>query len=278
MFVNIQKFQKNFWVWIIRLVVFLMVMVFIIPLSYAFITSLKEPIDYLKNPVGLVFQPTIQNFINAWQKADFGEYILNSIMYTSVSTFLSLFMALLMAFPIARNYIKFSGALLSFLMVGMFLPDGSIPMFQILLRLGLYDTRVGYIISLIAVGGVPLMFFTSYLKGIPRELDEAAIIDGASYMPFFFRVIVPLAKPAISSMIILTAINSWNDITRSIIYLSDSKLFPITKGLWVFSGQYAAEWTELMAALVIVASPLIILYIFLQKYIIAGMTAGAVKS
>ena len=121
------------------------------------------------------------------------------------------------------------------------------------------------------------MFLTSYLRGIPKELDEAANIDGCGYFWFFFRVIVPLAKPAISSLGILTAIPIWNEITNSIIFLSDDKLFPISKGLYAFSGLYNINYPELMSALVIVSIPLIIVYAFTQKYIVSGLVAGAVK-
>jgi raffinose/stachyose/melibiose transport system permease protein len=130
---------------------------------------------------------------------------------------------------------------------------------------------------MIGVGGVPLIFFVTYLKGIPIELDEAAIVDGAGYIHYFFKFVIPLAQPAIASMAVILAIGVWNDITRAIVFLSNDKLFPITKGLFVFSGLYSVSWTELTAALVIVAVPLITLYLFLQQYIISGLTSSAVK-
>jgi raffinose/stachyose/melibiose transport system permease protein len=262
---------------IVYLIVVLVLLLFIFPLSYVFITSFKTPVTFLRDPVGIVFTPTLKNFSDAWVKASFGSYSFNSILYTVVTVIVSLLLALLIAFPLARKYIRFHQALFFFLMLGLFLPDGTIPLFQILLKLGLYNTRLGYIISMMGVGGVPLIFFVSYLKGIPVELDEAAIVDGAGYFRYFFKFVIPLAQPAISSMAILQAIGVWNDITRAIIFLSNDKLFPITKGLFVFSGLYSVSWTELTAALVIVAAPLIILYLFLQRYIISGLTASSVK-
>jgi raffinose/stachyose/melibiose transport system permease protein len=123
-------------------------------------------------------------------------------------------------------------------MLGLFLPDGTIPLFQIMLKLGLYNTRLGCIISMMGVwAGCPLSFFVSYHKGIPV-----------------------VAQPAISSMAILQAIGVWNDITRAIVFLFNDQLFPITKGLFVFSGLYSVS-----------------LYLFVQHYIISGLTASSIK-
>lgn len=271
------KIRQNIFRILLYILIGIVLLVFLVPLCFAAITAIKTPVDFLKSPISFSFAPTFENFTNAWAKASFGNYILNSLIYTGLSTVISLFCALLLAFPIARKYIKFSKGLLLILMMGMFLPDGTIPLFQIFLKLDLYNTMLGYIISTLTIGGVPLIFFVSYLKSLPKELDEAAIMDGAGYFRYFFKVVIPLSKPAISSMAILTAIGVWNDIAKAVVFLSDEKLYPITKGLFVFSGQYSTNWTELTAALVIVSLPLIILYLFMQRYIIDGLTAGAVK-
>lgn len=252
-------------------------LLFLVPLCFVVITSLKDPTTFLKDPMGVIFKPTFENFTNAWSKANIGFYIFNSVIYVGAGTVISIMCALLIAFPIARKYIRFHKSLYLFMMIGMFLPDGTIPLFQLLLKGNLYNTRLGYIISMLAIGGVSIMFFVSFMKGIPKDLDEAAIIDGAGYFTYFFRIVIPLCKPAIASMSILTAIGIWNDIVKAVVFLSDEKLFPITKGLFVFSGQYSTSWTELTAGLIIVSIPLVILYLFLQKFIIAGLTDGAVK-
>lgn len=255
----------------------IVLLVFLLPLFFAVTTSLKTYTDFMKEPVSLVFEPTLENFLNAWEKADFGQYIFNSLLYTIVGTALSMVLCLLIAYPVSRRYVRFSSGLLLFLTIGMFLPDGTIPLFQMFLKMGLYDTRIGYIFSMLTIGGVPMMFFTSFIRSIPKELDEAAVMDGCGYFRCFFTIILPLCKPAISSMAILTAINIWNDITRGIVFLSSMDKFPITRGLFTFSGQYSTNWPELMAALLIVSLPIIVLYICLQRYIIDGMTSGAVK-
>lgn len=253
------------------------VFIFAYPLSFVISTALKTQTTFLKNSITFSFVPTFDNFINAWNKASLGKYIFNSVFYTVAGTFLSLLFSMLMAFPMARKYIKHSKELYFLMMSAMFLPNGIIPLFQMFLNMGLYNTRTAYTISILSIGGFSTMFLTSYIKAIPKELDEAGNIDGCSYFWFFFQVIVPLSKPAIASLAILTAIPIWNDITNSIIFLSDDNLYPISKGLYTFSGLYNINYPELMAALVIVSIPLIIPYAFSQKYIVDGLTAGAVK-
>lgn len=255
----------------------LIIILFVYPLSFVISTSLKTQTMFLKNSITFVFSPTLENFGNAWSKASLGKYIFNSIFYTGAGTFLSLLFSLLIAFPMARRYIKHADFLYFVMMSAMFLPNGIIPLFQMFLKMGLYNTRTAYLISVLSIGGFSTMFLTSYIRGIPKELDEAANIDGCGYFWFFFRVIVPLSKPAISSLGILTAIPIWNEITNSIIFLSDDGLFPISKGLYSFSGLYNVNYPELMAALVIVSVPLVIPYMFCQKYIVSGLTEGAVK-
>lgn len=255
----------------------LAMLIFLIPLSFVVLTSLKTYPTFLRSPLSLHFTPTFTNFVAAWQKADISVNIFNSIFYTLCVVMVSLLIALLLAFPVARHYIPRSGAFLLLFTIGMFLPDGTIPQFQLLLYLGLYDTRLGYILALLVVGGVPFLFLVAYIQGIPKELDEAAVMDGCGYFRYLFTVILPLCRPALVSLGILIAITSWNEIPKSIILLSRSSLYPIQRGLMTFSGQYSTNWTQLMAAIMIVALPLIVLYIFLQKHIVDGMTAGSIK-
>jgi raffinose/stachyose/melibiose transport system permease protein len=258
-------------------IVFFVMAVFIVPLFFTLTTSLKTYDEFMTEPVSLIFRPTYENFSNAFVKASFDKYIMNSLVYTIVGTVISLILSLLIAYPIARKYIRMSSGLLLFLTMGLFLPDGTIPLFQMFLKLGLYDTRLSYILSVLTIGGVPMVFFSTFIKGVHKELDEAAVMDGCGYFRCFFVIILPMCRPAISSMGILVAINIWNEITRSIVFLSSSKYFPITRGLFAFSGQYTTNWPELMAALIIVSLPITVLYVLLQKHIINGLTSGAVK-
>lgn len=263
---------------IIYVFIAILMVIYLFPLFYAFNTSIRSKLDYMVNPAALAKSFHFENYIQAFQKANLSAYVGNSIFYMVVCTTTSIMMAIFLAFPISRNYLKYGPLLLGLFLIGMFLPDGTIPQFQILLKLGLYNTRLGYMIGMISGGGTPLLMFYVYIKGIPKEFDEAASIDGCGYFQYMFKVMIPLMKPAIASMAIVTAIGIWNDIIRAIIYLSNKELYPITRGLYVFQGQYQVDMTQQMAALIMVASPIIILYIFLQRYIVDGIVAGAVKA
>lgn len=256
----------------------ILMIVYLFPLFYAVNTSVRTKLDYMSDPSGLAQSIHLENYTEAFKKANLSAYLGNSLFYMAACTTASILMAIFLAFPLSRSYLKFGGFILGLFLIGMFLPDGTIPQFQILLRLGLYNTRLGYMIGMVGGGGTPLLMFYVYIKGIPKEFDEAAAIDGCGYFKYMFRIMIPLMKPAIVSMAIITAIGVWNDVIRSIIYLSDKALYPITRGLYVFRGQYQVDMTQQMAALIMVASPLIILYFFLQRYIVDGVVAGGVKA
>ncbi|NLU52411.1 MAG: carbohydrate ABC transporter permease [Clostridiaceae bacterium] len=252
--------------------------IYLFPLFYALNTSFKTKLEYMSDPISIAKSIHFENYVEAFKKANISAYIGNSVFYMLVCTTASMLMATFLAFPLSRGYLKFGSIIFGLFLVSMFLPDGTIPQFQLLLRLGLYNTRLGYMIGMIGGGGTPLLMFYVYIKGIPKEFDEAASIDGCGYFRYMFTILIPLMKPALVSMFIITAIGVWNDIIRAIIYLSSKELYPITRGLYVFQGQYQVDMTQQMAALIMVAAPLIIAYVFLQRYIVDGIVAGAVKA
>jgi raffinose/stachyose/melibiose transport system permease protein len=186
-------------------------------------------------------------------------------------------MSLLIAFPVSRAYIPGSRFFFYLFLCGLFLPSSTIPLFQIILNLGLYDSKIGYMLVMTGVNATSVFFFTGYFKSIPKEMDEVASIEGCGYLPYVFRIVIPLSKPAIVSMGILSMIGVWNDIVSSTIYLTSEHNFNITRGLTVFTGQYSSDWTLTAAGLFIVATPLILIYIFCQRYIVDGVMAGGVK-
>lgn len=256
----------------------ILLVVYLFPLFYAANTSLKTKLEYMSDPLAFTKTFTVDNYVKAYQKANIGAYIGNSIFYMAVCTTASMLMAVFLAFPISRGYLKWGTAIFGLFLVGMFLPDGTIPQFQMILKMGLYNTRLGYMIGMVGGGGTPLLMYYVYIKGIPKEFDEAASIDGCGYFRYMFKILIPLMKPAITSMAIITAIGVWNDIIRAIIYLQNKTMYPITRGLYVFQQQYQVDMTQQMAALIMVAAPLIIAYIFLQRYIVDGVVAGAIKA
>lgn len=254
----------------------LLLVLFLFPLLYLLNTALKSNAEFVADPVGIVRDPQWGNFLRAWNQGNFGSYILNSVMYTVAGSVIGTLISLVLAFPVSRGYIK-GGKLWSVLFVlVLFLPNALITQFQLLLRMGLYDNRLGYIL-MVGVGiGVGPLLFGGFVKSLPRELDEAAAIDGVGYWRYLFSFVVPLSKPALSTIFILQAVWIWNEIILATVLLADPTKFPVTVGLYAFKGTYSNQWPLLAAATFIVAAPLIVGYIFIQRYLVSGVV-GAVK-
>ncbi|RME66001.1 MAG: carbohydrate ABC transporter permease [Caldilineae bacterium] len=257
---------------------FLLVMtvLYLGPLLMLVNTSLKTLPSFMRNATSLATELNFSNFAEAWEKANFPQYILNSMLYTASATLIFVSTGAFVAFPIARGYVKNSNLLLTLFVIALFLPPALIPQFQLMLNLGLYNTRTGYVM-LFTVNAIGIVILVNSVKSLPRELDEAAAMDGCSYLRFVWTIILPLLRPAIATVIVLHAIGVWNDIITATIYLTNKAYYPITRGLLVFQGVYGSDWPTLAAAVLMLTFPMIVLFLFLQRYIISGLTAGAVK-
>jgi raffinose/stachyose/melibiose transport system permease protein len=251
--------------------------IYIGPLLMLVNASFKTLPEFFKNATGFPTSIMFDNFVTAWTKANFSGYLLNSFIYTVTATTIFVLTSLFVAFPIARGYMRGSKALLSLYVIALFLPPALIPQFQLILNLGLYNTRQGYIL-LFLINPIGIIILTNYIKSIPRELDESAAMDGCGYFRFVFQIILPLIRPAVATVIVLHAIGIWNELILPTIYLTNDDLYPVTRGLIVFEGVYGGnDWPALAAAVIILMIPMLVLFMFLQRYIIAGLTEGSVK-
>lgn len=259
---------------------YLILLVFVIlylgPLLMLVNTSLKSLAEFFKDPIGLPTKLSFDNFVEAWNKANFPGYLINSFIYTAVATTVFVLTSVFVAFPIARNYFKGSKAILTLYVIALFLPPALIPQFQLILNLGLYNTRIGYIL-LFLINPIGIIILVNYIKSIPRELDESAAMDGCGYFRFVLQIILPLIRPAVATVTVLHAIGIWNELITPTIYLTNAKLYPVTRGLIVFEGVYGSNWPALAAAVLMLMLPMLVLFMFLQRYIISGLTEGAVK-
>jgi len=249
---------------------------YLAPLFMLVNASFKPLSEFFRDPISLASSINFDNYANAWELANFPRYLLNSAIYTVIATTIFVVTSLFVAFPIARGLIKGGGAILTLYVVALFLPPALIPQFQLILNLGLYNSRQGYIM-LFLVNAIGMIIVVNYIKSIPRELDESAAVDGCSYFRFVWLIILPLIRPAIATVVVLHAIGIWNELILPTIYLTDSDLYPITRGLIVFEGQYGSDWPALASAVLMLMLPMLILFMFLQRYIIGGLTSGAVK-
>jgi raffinose/stachyose/melibiose transport system permease protein len=257
-------------------IMILLAAVYIGPLLILVNTSLKTQSTFLRDATALATSFNVKNYIDAWNKANFPKYLVNSLFYMVTATAIYIITAVFVAFPIARNYVKGHKFLFTLFIIALFLPTGLIPLFQLILHLGLYNTQVGYIL-LFLVNPIGVVILVNFIKSIPRELDEAAALDGCGYLQFVLQIIFPLITPAVATVAVLHAIGIWNELVLPTIYLTNQKYYPITRGLIVFRGVYGNNWPALAAATLILMVPMLILYVFLQRYIIFGLTQGSVK-
>jgi raffinose/stachyose/melibiose transport system permease protein len=255
----------------------LLSLMYLIPLLFVLFVSLMSSRQFALNAASFPNPIMWSNYPEAWIKGAFSTYFLNTLVYTFAIVFGTLIIATLAAFPIARAHVRGSNAFYVLFLSGILLPAGIIPQFFVMQQLGIYDTRIGYILLWLSRVALPIFIITAFIKSIPSELDDAAAIDGCSYIRYIFQIVVPLIKPALSVVGLIIAIRVWNDIIGPVIFLPSNSIKPISAGLLQFFAEFAAQWTLIAAAIAITASPLVLLYIFTQRYIIAGMTSGALK-
>jgi raffinose/stachyose/melibiose transport system permease protein len=248
---------------------------FALPIVYIAIQAFKPYTKFLTDPLGLPTPWTGSNFTAAWSQGHFAQEMGNSLLYAIVPDVITLLLGVFLAFPISRGYFKYSNALYAFFVFSGFLPGGLIPLFIEAKILHLYNHRLGYLI-LTSLAGAGFFFFVGYIKGIPKEMDEAASIDGCGYVRFIFQIILPQMKPALATFGVFGFIGAWNNLILPLVMLSDESTWPVTRGLYGFFGEHTQNWPLIAAGTVIVAAPILVLFILLQRYLVEGVAGGAV--
>ena len=155
-----------------------------------------------------------------------------------------------------------------------FLPAGLIPLFIEAQKIGTYNSRIGYLI-MTSLTGAGFFFFVGYIKTIPREMDEAAALDGCGYIRYIFTMVVPQMKPALATFGIFGFVAGWNNLILPLVMLNDQSLWPVTRGLFSFFGQYSSQWPLVAAATIIVALPILAVFALLQRNLVEGVAGGA---
>jgi len=238
--------------------------------------SFKTPSEFVLDPIKPAKAIQFKNYADVVIKNSFFRNFSNSLAYLLFSNLLTLSVTSLAAFVISRKYVKHANFFYILFLAGIFLPDPLIPQFYLLNRLGLYNNPVGYIL-LKTNPGVIMLMMVGYYKTISREFDEAAAIDGCGTLRYLFQFILPMSMPIFASSVILFSVGVWNDLIGTTVFLTSPRYYPVMRALFQFQGQYGTNWPPLAAAVFIVASPLILLFLFFQRYIISGMVSGGIK-
>ncbi len=250
------------------------------PLVWMISSSLKTQSTIFSDMSLWVSHPHWENFYLAWTKGNFGRYFFNSLFYTTAVVVGVIAIASLAAYAFSR--LKFPGrnALFILLISTMMIPiPGSfIALYVLLVKLDLVNTRLGYILPQIN-GGLALGIFLlkTFFDKLPQDLEDAARIDGCNKFQVYLHVAMPLAKPAVAVLAVFNALAVWNEYLLAMLVLSERSLMPLQRGLMVFQGSHITQYPLLMAGIAISIVPILTLYFLMQRYIVAGITAGALK-
>lgn len=251
------------------------------PFVWIFGTSFKPQEEVFSRPLALLpSTPTLENFARAWDKANFSTYFLNTVIVTGATTLIVLAVTALAGFALGRRAFRGRAAVMGILGVSIFLPQGYtiIPVYDLINRLGLNNTLTGVVLASAGAGFIIYTFmFTAYFAGLPREIEEAAIVDGVNVFQLFFQVMLPLARPVLASVAILEFLQIWNSFLIPLtLTLSAPDKRVLGVGMYAFFGQSGLDWTGLAAAATISLVPVVLVFLALQRYFVEGV-AGAVK-
>lgn len=253
-------------------------LIILVPLLIVLFGSFKDTVEAQKFTLTLPGTWHFENYTYVIQKGNMGRAFVNSAIITVAVTLIVVITGSLNAFVVSRKNTRYTRFVYYLFLLGMIAPVQIVTTFGLLQMLNLIGTYVGVICVETALQ-MPWTIFTlsGFIKNVPRELDEAAFIDGASPLHMFFRVIFPLLKPIMATVIVTTAMGAWNEFMVPLYFFSSSKKWTMPLTVYNFFGQYSSNWNYVFADLILTALPITILYLLCQKYVVAGATAGAVK-
>ena len=265
---------------ILYLILAVQAVVTMYPLIWMIVSSLKDNVSFFADPWSIPKNPQFVNYVTAW-KEGIQDYMVNSIVITIATLFIVIILSCAFSFMVARFPFKGAGLLVGMFFAGMMIPVHCtlVPLYSMMNGLGWLDSLWALLFPYVA-SGLPLAIFLTYghYQQIPMELEEAARMDGCGVIRMFLYIFLPLEKPVISTIGILTAISVWNEFIFANIIISDPVKKTLPVGLLALKGTYNTNYAAVSAALTISAIPIIIVYILMSGKIQAGMVSGAVKS
>jgi raffinose/stachyose/melibiose transport system permease protein len=250
------------------------------PLLLMVLNSLRESREVLNNPLGLPSTVDLSAYGRAWREASFATYFRNSVAVTVLAVALGTGVSVLAAYPLGRHRFTGSTLLSAYFLSGLMLPIrlGIVPVYYLLDSLHLVDSLTGLIL-VYAASGVPFSVFvlSGFFRQLPGDLEEAARIDGATDLQVFGRVMLPLVRPALATVVVFQFVPLWNDFIFPLVLLRSTEKSTIPVGLTVFFGELQTDWSTLSAGLVLATAPLVVLFLLATRQIVAGLTAGMSK-
>lgn len=252
----------------------------IYPFFWLIISAFKTNEDFYNRPFGLPMNWQWENFTRAWESAKLGTAFMNSLIVSLGSLVVTLFIAALASFVLARFQFRRKGMIMAFFVVGMLIPIHStlVPLFILMKQIKLLNTYWALILPYTAFALPTAIFVLSaYLMSIPKDIEEASFIDGTGVWGLFLKVILPMSLPALATVTILSFLHSWNDFSFALVFISKTSLKTLPLGIANFADGYQTDYGLTLAGMTISVIPTVIMYLIFQEQVMKGMTAGAVK-
>ncbi|TRZ36110.1 carbohydrate ABC transporter permease [Niallia circulans] len=265
---------------ILEIFAILIGLVFLVPFYYVISNSLKPFAEILTNTSALPKALQFQNYVSAFEKLDYLKVLSNSLIITIASNIVLVVFCSMAAYMLVRTKKKISNIIFMSFVAAMIIPFQSImiPLIKTAGSLNLLNSIWGLVIMYLGFGsGMTIFLYHGFIKGIPVELEEAAIIDGCSRFGLFWRIVFPLLKPITVTIVILNSLWIWNDYLLPSLVLQNPDLRTIPLATFFFFGQYTKQWDLALAALMLGIIPLLIFFFAMQKHIIKGITSGSIK-
>lgn len=254
--------------------------VFLYPILWLFINSFKSNSELFISPWTLSKSLSVDNYARAIGVGNIGRFFINSVMISASVVVITTLLSAMSAYGLTRLRWRLSGAALSIMLLGIMIPQHAtiVPLFSIFNALRINNTLFAVIIpNVVFTLSMGILILSGFFVSIPKEIEEASVIDGCSVLSSFFRIIWPITTGSLVTVAVITFIPVWNDLLFPQIFLVEPRMMTLPVGLTAFKGRYSTDYVGMIAAVVITILPSIAVYIVLHKRIVEGMTAGAVK-
>jgi len=266
---------------ILYLILGIFTVIQVYPLIWLFLFSFKDNNEiYSGNAMGIPMVWRFSNYADVLTGGNVAVYLLNSVIVTGITILLSTFLITTSAYAIARMHWKMSAIFLNFILLGLMVPLHAtlLPLFIVLKNLGILNSYLSLILPYTAFA-LPMGVFimAGFFRGVPKEIEESACLDGCSIYSMFYNIVLPLVRPAIATVAIFTFLSSWNELMFANTFLSNEKLKTLTVGIMSLSGQQGTHWGPIGAGLVIATIPTLIIYFMFSDQLQKSVIAGAVK-
>ncbi|CAM4210877.1 carbohydrate ABC transporter permease [Paenibacillus phoenicis] len=250
----------------------------LLPVLIMIFGSFKTSAEVLDFSLKLPEKWMFSNYVRVFEEGGLARAFWNSVLITGISSIINIVASSAASFILARRETKLANTLYMYFFMGLIAPMSTITTIRIVQALGFYGSITSVILIYASLNTAFSVFlYSGFIKTIPKALDEVAFLEGANVLGVFFRIVTPLILPVNATVAIMVFMSVWNDITIPLYFLTDSSTWTMPLSIYNFYGKYSREWNLIFANLVLTSLPVFILYLFGQKYIVSGLTAGAVK-